>query len=252
MDPTQRFSSRVADYRRYRPGYPPQLVDDLLASAALPKDATVADIGSGTGLLARLFLERGYSVVGIEPNPEMRAAGDEELREFPNFRSLPGTAESTTLPPQSIDLITAAQAFHWFDRDQTRAEFRHILRPGGACAIIWNNRLTDTTPFLIAYEQLLRDFATDYTKVDHKNITDEMLDAFFAPHKVHRPTYPNQQIFNFESLKGRLLSSSYSPEPGHPTFAPMLKRLAAIFEQHQSAGVVRFDYQTELHSAQFN
>ncbi|HVT82549.1 MAG TPA: class I SAM-dependent methyltransferase [Phycisphaerae bacterium] len=249
MDSTQRFSSRVGDYRRHRPGYPPQVADDLLAQSGLPKNPVIADIGSGTGLLARLFVERGCSVVGIEPNAEMRAAGEEELRAFRNFRSLPGTAEATALPAQSVDLVTAAQAFHWFDRAKAKTEFRRILRPGsggGRCAILWNNRLTTTSSFLVAYEQLLRDFATDYAMVDHKNITDPVLADFFAPQPVQKRIYPNKQFFDFDGLKGRLLSSSYSPPADHPSHAPMLARLAEIFQRHQQNGRVIFEYQTEV------
>lgn len=248
MDATQRFSDRVADYRRYRPGYPPQLADDFIADGILKPGATIADIGSGTGILARVFLERGCVVIGVEPNAAMRAAGDEELGSFSGFRSVAGTAESTMLPAQSVDLITAAQAFHWFNRDEAKREFRRILRSGGICAILWNNRRTDTTPFLVAYDKLLRDFATDYKDVNHANITDEMLAGFFAPHPMRKRTYPNQQVFDFEGLKGRLLSSSYAPQSGHPSHAPMLVRLAAIFEMHQKNGQISFDYETEVYT----
>ncbi len=250
MDATQRFSSRVADYRRYRPGYPPQLIQDLLA--ALPENASIADIGSGTGLLARLFLERGHSVIGIEPNAEMRAAGDEELRGFPRFKSIGATAEATALPPGSVDLITAAQAFHWFDREKAKQEFHRILRAGGICALIWNDRQTQSTPFLIAYEKLLQDFSTDYAKVDHKQITDEILKEFFAPHPMTTRADPNHQLFDFDGLKGRLLSSSYAPPADHPKHEPMLARLAEIFDKHQRSGEVGFDYETKAYSARFN
>jgi SAM-dependent methyltransferase len=248
MDATRRFSDRVADYRRYRPGYPPQLVDDLLADGKLPAGGTVADIGSGTGLLARLFLERGHAVIGIESNLEMRAAGEEELRSFPNFKSLDGTAEATTLVPVSVDLVTAGQAFHWFDRAKTKQEFQRILRPGGSCVLIWNDRHTDTTPFLAAYEKLLQDFSTDYSKVDHKQITDEVLVDFYAPQKMTSRIYPNCQLFDFEGLKGRLLSSSYAPPPGHPSHAPMLARLADIFQKYKHNDQVIFEYETKIYA----
>jgi SAM-dependent methyltransferase len=247
--PTHRFSNRVEDYRKYRPGYPPQLVADLTDLGILTPAAVVADVGSGTGLLTRQFLEQGNAVVGVEPNAEMRAAGEEYLHGFARFTSVDATAETTTLPDGSIDLVVAGQAFHWFDRARTQAEFRRILRPGGWCVLIWNDRHTDTTPFLIAYEQLLRQFSTDYAAVDHKQVTDAVIEEFFAPSPVTRRTYPNRQLFDLADLQGRLLSSSYAPAPGHPAHGPMLARLKEVFHAHQRDGQVSFDYDTKLYAA---
>ena len=150
-DPTQRFSNRVENYRRYRPGYPPAILDLLAAKCGLSQTSVAADVGSGTGILTKLLLKSGGRIFGVEPNPEMRAAGERDLNHHLNFTSVAGTAEATTLPDHSVDLITAGQAFHWFDRDKTRAEFLRILRPGGWVVLIWNDRNISDRPFFRAY-----------------------------------------------------------------------------------------------------
>ncbi|HVX83703.1 MAG TPA: class I SAM-dependent methyltransferase [Phycisphaerae bacterium] len=246
--PTRRFSVRVSDYIKYRPGYPPALLEDLRARQLLTPRTRIADIGSGTGLLAKLFLEAGNGVIGIEPNADMRAAGDAFLAEFPAFGSREGTAEATGLADRSIDLIVAGQAFHWFDQPRTRAEFERILAPGGGVALVWNERLTHS-PFLQAYEALVHTYATDYTKIDHRRITDDVLREFFAPHPMRITSHPNSQRFDFQALRGRLLSSSYAPLPGDPRHEPMLESLRRLFDEHQSAGCVAFDYLTKMHTA---
>ena len=149
-DSTRRFSSRVDNYVKYRPSYPPEVVELLAAECGLTPGALVADIGAGTGLLAELFLQNGYRVLGVEPNREMRQAGERLLGDYPHFTSIDGTAEVTTLADKSVDIITAGQAFHWFDREKARAEFARILRPGGWVALVWNERRVDATPFLAA------------------------------------------------------------------------------------------------------
>jgi ubiquinone/menaquinone biosynthesis C-methylase UbiE len=138
-DPTQRFSSRVENYVKYRPGYPPAILDLLRDKCGLTSASTVADIGSGTGILTGLLLKSGARVFGVEPNPDMRAAGERLLAGQANFTSLAGTAEATTLPAQSVGIITAGQAFHWFDREPTRREFQRILQPGGSSSKPTNN-----------------------------------------------------------------------------------------------------------------
>src|SRR5581483_9144642 len=159
LNATQRFSSRVDNYIRYRPGYPAEILALLKRECALKKESVIADIGSGTGLLSRMFLENGNVVYGVEPNSEMRKAGERLLASYSQFHSIAGTAESTTLPVRRVDFVTAAQAAHWFDRKKARAEFIRILKPGGWLVLVWNERCIDT-PFLRDYEQLLLTYAT--------------------------------------------------------------------------------------------
>lgn len=246
-DPTRRFSGRVADYVRYRPGYPEGVVEILEREAGLTPASVVADLGSGTGISARLFLARGCRVYGVEPNREMRRAAEELLAGEPGFVSVAGSAEATTLPDTAVDFAVAAQAFHWFDRPRTRREVERILRPGGRAVVLWNRRLTGTTPFAAAYEALLLRFGTDYRQVDHRNVGPEQLAELFAGGGYQARTLPNHQSFDLPGLRGRLLSSSYAPAPGHSDHEPMLAELARLFADHQDEGRVRFDYATELY-----
>jgi len=241
--PTERFSSRVENYVRYRPHYPAGIVALLETECGLTRESVIADVGSGTGFLAELFLRNGNSVFGIEPNREMREAGERLLATYAPFTSLAGTAEATTLPDQSVEFVIAGQGFHWFDRERSRAEFARILRPGGWVVLVWNDRRTDSTPFLAAYEQLLCDFGTDYDQVDHKRIDEAVLREFFRA-EPGKKTFPNQQHFDLPSLTGRLLSSSYVPEAGQPQYQEMLAALKSLFEAHQQDGHVTFEYDT--------
>ncbi|MGH9381192.1 MAG: class I SAM-dependent methyltransferase [Thermoanaerobaculia bacterium] len=246
VDPTRRFFDRVADYVRYRPGYPEALLRTLIDETGLGTGSAVADIGSGTGISAALLLRSGCRVYGVEPNPEMRHAAEEQLACEPRFTSVAGSAEATTLPDASIDLVAAGQAFHWFDRGRARGEFVRILRPHRQVALFWNARRSESTPFLRAYESLLLRFGTDYRQVDHTRLGREVFDRFFdGPYAGRR--FPNEQVLDFAGLRGRLLSSSYAPAPGHPDHEPMLDELRRIFDRCQDDGHVRLEYETELY-----
>jgi len=250
-DPRDRFSSRVDDYVRHRPGYPAAAVETLRQFAGLVPGCVVADIGAGTGIFSRLLLEAGARVCAIEPNAAMRAALASTAPAAPHLTVSAGSAESTGLPDDSVDLITAAQAFHWFVPDQARLEFARILKPDGRVALVWNNRLDAASPFLVEYDQLLHRFATDYATVDHRKVDQERIARFFAPGEVRSFAFPNRQVFDFAGLRGRLLSSSYAPPTGHPRHESMLVKLHRIFERHQSDGRVAFLYRTELHVGRF-
>jgi SAM-dependent methyltransferase len=243
LAPTQRFSSRVENYVRYRPGYPVGIIDLLRDECGLSADTVIAEIGSGSGKLTELLLPCGNRIFGVEPNQEMRAAGERLLGANPRFTSVAAAAEATMLRDESVDLVVVGQAFHWFDRERCREEFLRILRPGGWVVLIWNDRRTDATPFLTAYETLLRDFATDYEQVNHRNIDAGTLRQFFrAEPKLKSFSYTQQ--FDFEALKGRLLSSSYAPEQGQSKYDAMLARLRQIFTTHQQGDQVAFLYDT--------
>lgn len=237
----------MENYARYRPGYPAQIVDLLCEDCGLTQDSVIADVGSGTGKLAEIFLKIGCRVFGVEPNKEMREAGERAPKDFPRFTSVDGTAEATTLPGQSADFITIGQAFHWFNHEQCRLEFSRILKPAGWIVIVWNDRRSDATPFLAAYEKLLQEFSTDYERVNHRRVDDaEMIRAFFKDEPRFK-TFPNAQQFDFGGLKGRLLSSSYAPEAGEPRHDEMLAALENIFEAQQRSGRVAFEYETHVY-----
>lgn len=246
---TQRFSNRVADYIAYRPGYPQEAIDYVLTQTALAPNALIADVGSGTGKLAEPFLELGFQVAGIEPNNDMCHAGDTLLARFPNFKSYPGSAESTGLASHTVDLAMAGQAFHWFDPLKTRDEFLRILKPGAHVALIWNERKVHTTPFLIAYEALLHKHCPEYPKVDHRNLDATRIAQFMHTPAIYRATFPNTQRFTYPALLGRLRSSSYVPLTG-PANTLIEQEVEQIFHQHQQNNIVHFDYDTEVYLGQ--
>ncbi len=247
---TTRFSDRVADYIKYRPHYPVEILDLLADRCGLTAESVIADIGSGTGILTKLFLENGNPVVGVEPNREMREAGEVFLAEFGRFNCIDGTAEATRLPTGAMDFVLAGQAFHWFDRDKTRKEWKRILKEEGAAVLIWNDRRIDATPFLRDYENLLQTYGTDYNEINHKNVQDAaVFNAFFGG-AFREAAFDNIQRFDFEGLMGRLHSSSYVPAKDHPNYAPMAKRAREIFDLHAVNGKVAFEYDTRVYYGQ--
>lgn len=245
-DSVARFSSRVENYAKYRPTYPPAVVDLLKSDCALTPNSTIADVGSGTGILSERFLENGNRVFGIEPNAPMRLYAERSFERFPNFVSIEGTAEATTLEDASVDFVTAAQAFHWFNQSKARDEFARILKPEGWVVLMWNERRVDSTPFLRDYELLLLQYGTDYEKVRHEIAQGEIAD-FFAPARFTLRSFENLQYFDFESLKGRTRSASYTPEPDDPTFEPFYSRLKEVFQVHEVNGKVTVEYDTRVY-----
>jgi ubiquinone/menaquinone biosynthesis C-methylase UbiE len=246
MEPVTRFSNRAENYARYRPGYPAEVIAILKSECGLVETSQVADVGSGTGILSELFLRNQNSVFAIEPNAPMRSFAETRLRKFPNFVSVNATAEETTLESGSVDFITAAQAFHWFDREKAKREFSRILKPGGWVILLWNERRLDSSPFLRDYEDLLLRYGTDYAKVRHENVASEIAE-FYAPETFELTSVDNVQHFDFESLKGRTCSSSYTPEPGDANFQPMISQLEEIFNSRNINGVVDFEYDTRTY-----
>jgi len=251
-DVTQRFSSRVENYIKYRPGYPNGAIETLRSECGLTSGSIIADVGSGTGILTEMFLRNGNTVYGIEPNREMREAAERLLKDYPRFRSVAARAEETTLADASVDFVTAGQAFHWFDRGKTGGEFARVLEPRGWIALIWNERVTTTTQFLVAFERLLKDYSTDYEQVDHRRIDEDVIRDFFGSDDFGLKQFKNIQVFDYEGVKGRLLSSSYAPEEGHPNYEPMLAELERIFQTYQDEGKVVFEYVTQMYYGQLS
>lgn len=244
-DSTERFSSRVDNYRRFRPSYPSEIITLLRDECGMTSATVVADIAFGTGIFTKLLLEKGNSVIGIDPNGPMRQAGEEYLAAFTKFRSIYGTAESTHLDDQSVDIITAAQAAHWFDCDKARKEFVRILKPGGWAALIWNKRNLDGSAFARDYEQVLLNYGVDYKEVRHDEKEIAIADKFFGKDGRYKAIEWGQSS-DYESMKGRMLSSSYVPKPDHASYEPMLRALKRAFDKNQVEGRVPFDYTTQI------
>jgi SAM-dependent methyltransferase len=247
LDPLRRFSDRVEDYVRFRPGYPAGVILALGSGVGLAEASAVADVGSGTGIFTRLLLDAGAKVFAVEPNDAMRGAAEAEFRARANFVSVKGTAEATGLGDHSVSLVTCAQAFHWFDPAAARREFRRILAAGGWCALIWNTAIVGGADFAVGYERIKEEFGTDFRRVRHENIEKTgRFDAFFGAGGWAKECFGNSQTLGFEGLRGRLLSSSYAPKEGHPRHREMMAALKELFDRCRKGGVVRMDYTTEL------
>jgi SAM-dependent methyltransferase len=250
MKSTERFSDRVADYVRFRPHYPSGVFEFLKGNLGFRQGVVVADIGSGTGISTKPLLDLGCTVFAVEPNAEMRAAAEARLNDNPKFQSIVGSAEETTLAEFSVDAVVAAQAFHWFDAEKARREFNRILKPTGLVVLLWNERLQSGSPFLEDYERHLRNYGTDYDQVKMSGrgaVALEILSGFFDENGYQTRSFENHQDFDFDGLKGRLLSSSYAPNETHPDHARMIEELHAIFERNSSAGGVRMLYETKIY-----
>jgi len=246
-DTVARFSDRAEDYVKYRPHYSHDVVHAVQEACGLEPQHLIADIGCGTGMLAEIFLDNGNTVIGVEPNREMRLAGERYLAGRANFRMVEGSAEATTLPPASVDCVMAGQAFHWFRPMETRAEFARILKPGGWAVLVWNDRNIDATAFLRAYEQFVRQYSTDYENVTHKYLASyDALEHFFAPNEMRLITRQNQQRLDFDGLRGRLLSSSYIPKSGE-RHAAMMEELPRFFAAHAADDRVTLEYDTKIY-----
>jgi SAM-dependent methyltransferase len=247
-DSTRRFTDRVADYVKFRPTYPREVATFVHAECGIAPAAHVADIGAGTGLSTKLFLDAGHPVVAVEPNAAMREAADRLLGAYPGYRSVAGTAEATTLDSASIDLVTSAQAFHWFDKAGAAREFARILKPRGQIVLFWNSRLLHGTPFLAGYEALLQRFCADYARVAESYPDDAAMADWFGDGFERKSVFPNAQWLDYEGLEGRLMSSSYAPKPGDPLHEPMLAALRALFDETQSEDRVDFAYETRVYA----
>lgn len=245
-DPRHRFSERVANYVRFRPDYPPELVSALLAGSEIGGSPVVADVGSGTGLFTRRLLERGLRVYAIEPNANMRLAAEAYLTAYDNLVSIDGDAGDTGLADASVGLVTVAQAFHWFDNEQTRAEFARILRADGRLALIWNKRRL-CQPFQQAYDELLQELAPEYGKVNHMNLGAADITEFFATESMQQMHFDNRQQLDFDGLLGRLKSSSYCPDEDSETYTRLRDALRDLFDQHATAGLLTFEYDCQLY-----
>jgi len=243
---TGRFSDRVDNYVRYRPGYPAALVPELLKHCALDTDATVADFGSGTGIFTQLLLASGLEVYGVEPNDNMRHAAEKLLARQPGFTSVDGSAEHSGLNDNAVDLITAAQAFHWFNNDTASAEFRRVLRPGGQLALIWNQRKISQS-LQQEYDALLRQWAPEYGAVNHMNLGDDEIAGYFEQGRMQLLTFDNSQQLEFSGLLGRLKSASYCPPENTASYDSLVAALGELFERHARDGRISFDYDTRLY-----
>jgi ubiquinone/menaquinone biosynthesis C-methylase UbiE len=245
---SERFSRKAEAYAKYRPTYPKEIIGILNSQIKFSKDRIVADVGSGTGILSRIFLDNGNFVYGIEPNNEMRSFAEKDLTKYPKFVSLNRLAENTGLPNLSVDLVTAGQALHWFDREKARLEFFRILKPGGYVMIIYNERKKQDG-MMDDYDAIVDRNAS---KSEAPDIDAPYLEKFFASKDYKEYTVSNEQILDFEGLVGRASSASYLPSKDDPGFDSLVKDLKKLFDSYQKNGSITLQYQTILFLGQIH
>jgi len=243
-DSYTRFSRVAEDYARYRPHYPRGVVDFLKTACGLTREQVVADVGSGTGILTELFLQNGNRVYGVEPNDEMRSAAEYQLRAYPSFTSVAATAEETTQPDHSVNMITVGQAFHWFKHDLARQEFSRVLVPGGWVVLVWNLELNSGSPFAMAYEQLWHKYLRAAASFSRDRKRPDYVTNFFGEEHINEKSLDNYQISDFETFRGRVLSSSYSPPKDDSRYPVMLGEIKSMFDQYNEDGKVTVEYET--------
>lgn len=243
MDPKHLFTDRAADYAKYRPSYPEALVQEL---SPIGEGGTIVDVGSGTGIFSSQLTSLRATIIGVEPNSAMRAQAERALASHSNFRSVDGSAEALPFEDESVQLVTAAQAFHWFDLFKFKSECRRILQRPGWVALVWNLRKAEDEGFFADYERILRACAPTYKASGHQSGTDEQFQDFFDG-KYEKKTFPNPQFLFWEELLGRAKSASYFPREGDDTYESAVISLQAAFDRHKRGGRVDFDYTTELY-----
>lgn len=242
LNPKSRFSNRVENYAKYRPHYPNEIIKFLNSTVGLTKGDIIADIGSGTGISSKLFLDNGNKVYGIEPNAEMRLTGEKYLINYTNFHSIDASSEYTKLESESVDIISSGQAFHWFEPEPTKKEFLRILKPGGLVVII-NNRRKLGSEFMNEYVELIRKYSDSYVnKPLNTNLSD-----FFDSNTIYKEVFNNPQIFNLEKLIGNLLSYSYIPDKEKAIFSTMISDFEILFKKYNKNDSIVFDYETVLY-----
>ena len=228
MDNTGKFTGKGAVYAAARPRYAEGLVAYLAGEVGLAPGALVADVGSGTGIFSKQLLDAGFRVVGVEPNADMREQAERALGGREGYRSVCGTADATGLPDASVDCVTAAQAFHWFDADTFKRECRRILKPGGLVAIVYNMREVES-PYIQAFAQLTRRFYPAF-KGFSNGLDEAALPAFFdGPCDVK--WWANPQLLTREAFVARALSSSRAPREGDASYPQYLEELDALFDR---------------------
>ena len=244
INPTNRFTGRTDNYKAYRPSYPQQVVEYIKNIAAPSADVRIADLGAGTGIFSELLLQAAYSVLTVEPNTEMRQAAEEKLQHYANYISIAATAEQTTIAANSIDIITAAQAFHWFDLETIKQEFERILKPSGSVVLIWNIMRIDTA-FMQAYKTFRKQYEEDIVRPLRGDIA--AINAYFAPLTCTEIIIPHSTFLTYDELQGLLLSSSLVNNSGDE----MLNGLRELFDTYAVDDKVEMRYNTMMYHVRY-
>lgn len=235
MNHTDRFAGKGEIYAKARPKYAAELFDDLKNRLHIPVGSTFADLGSGTGIFTGQLLDCGYRVFAVEPNGDMRKKAEENLSYDKNFISVNGSDADTHLPDGSVDVVTVAQAFHWFDADAFKKECRRILKPGGKVMIVYNSRRENA-----ACTKALAGLRYRYNAEFHgfsNGMSEEKCIAFFVGECDLFRT-DNTQIYDRQGYVNRVLSSSYSLQESDGRYADYLKGIHEIFDLFSVNGLI--------------
>ncbi|MGL4618313.1 class I SAM-dependent methyltransferase [Chroococcidiopsis sp.] len=245
IDPLSAFSKRGVDYAKYRPTYPPNVIDTILRELGEPSQLAAADVGAGTGIASRLLAERGIHVWAIEPNTSMRSAA----QNHPLVKFCDASAEHTHLPTASVDLITSFQAFHWFNPQPTLAEFHRILKPSGRLAIVWNQRAADDE-FSVEFDRIVKAAMSELPAPQPQNSVGRLLMSSSHFGRVRRHTFTYKHELDLVGTIGYALSKSFVPQEGaaHRQLLVDLQELHARWADER--GMVSFVYHTTLYLAQ--
>lgn len=240
IDPTGRFSDRAKDYAKFRPTYPKEAIDAVLDGLGDPAGLTVADVGAGTGISARLVADRGASVIAIEPNAPMR----EQAAAHPRVKFASGTGEQTGLADRSVDVVLCAQSFHWMDATAALREFRRVLRPGGRVALVWNDR-DRSHPVSDAYYAIV--LSTPIGKgVAQSWAGENPLAGVEGYTNVREVSCTLTQRMTLEQFLGRAMSASYMPKSG-PEHERLRRELIELHGREADAeGFVEMRYRTKV------
>lgn len=248
QDSQERFSKQVDNYVKYRPHYPTEILNYLQNKYAIHPDMAVADIGSGTGISSKLFLDKGYQVFGIEPNENMRLASTKYLSNYEKFTAINGSAAKTTMQSNCVDIILAGQAFHWFNNEATKIEFERISKEKRLIVFLWNERNTKSD-FEKEYDHFIERYALDYIAIKDRNIEPQNIELFLAPNPCELITFDNSQTLDFEGLKGRLLSSSFIPQQEHIIYEEMIEKLYHLFSKYKENNTITINYLSKVYSS---
>ncbi len=240
MHSSDPFHGKASVYSRFRPNYPQTMIHDLIRHNKLEESSLVADIGAGTGILTGQLLQAGLRVAAIEPNDDMRRIAEAAFSANPHFTAIAASAEQTSLGSGSVDFITVAQAFHWFNPEYFRNEARRILKPGGNVALIWNSRLPDAA-LIRESETICRQFCPDFRGFSGGTGSDPaVFHSFFKNGQYRLHVYDHPLAYNREQFIGRHLSASYAPRAADGNYRPFVKALTQLFDKYEQNGRVIF------------